>query len=393
MSEADLTGVGMASMTVVNGVHALYPGVLINADISIKGYRNILDEKIEFSPDTNLIYGENAQGKTNLIEAIWLLSGGKSFRGTRDREMVNFEGDDFRIEGNIFENGNNINIVVACSKKNTKFATRMAKINGGDFTAPSRIAGSFYCVVFSPVHLNIISGSPQLRRKFIDGCLCQMYPGFIDNYRRYNHVLSVRNTFLRDIKKYDESQKRAMFDTADNALSVYGSEIYRYRKEFCDDLGKMATAYYRDISRNQEKIDIKYNNVASSADEFYQKTLESRERDIITGTTNFGVHKEDVDIRIDSKSARSFASQGQQRSIVVSLKLAESDIIEKISGVGPVILLDDVLSELDFARQDYLLNSIRDKQVFITSCDIDRINRSDSRKFYVENGTVRAEDV
>ena len=361
-------------------------------DISIKGYRNILDEKIEFSPDTNLIYGENAQGKTNLIEAIWLLSGGKSFRGTRDREMVNFDGDDFRIEGNIFENGNNINIVVACSKKNTKFATRMAKLNGGDFTAPSKIAGSFYCVVFSPVHLNIISGSPQLRRKFIDGCLCQMYPGFIDNYRRYNHVLSVRNSFLRDIKKYDESQKNAMFDTADNALSVYGSEIYRYRREFCEDLGSMASQYYSDISRNREKIEIKYNNVASSAEEFYQKTLENRDRDIITGTTNFGVHKEDIDIRIDSKSAKTFASQGQQRSIVVALKLAESDIIEKISGVGPVILLDDVLSELDFARQDYLLNSIKGKQVFITSCDIDRINRSDSRKFYIENGTVRAEE-
>ena len=183
-----------------------------------------------------------------------------------------------------------------------------------------------------------------------------------------------------------------MFDTADNALSVYGSEIYRYRREFCEDLGIMASQYYSDISRNREKIEIKYNNVASSAEEFYQKTLENRDRDIITGTTNFGVHKEDIDIRIDSKSAKTFASQGQQRSIVVALKLAESDIIEKISGVGPVILLDDVLSELDFARQDYLLNSIKGKQVFITSCDIDRINRSDSRKFYIENGTVRAEE-
>ena len=360
-------------------------------DIEIKGYRNLEDTEITFSPDINIIYGENAQGKTNLIEAVWLLSGGKSFRGTKDREMIGFEKEDFRIVGNVSGGEREERITVACSKTNPKFASRMAKTGSGEFTLPSRIAGNFYRVIFSPVHLNIVSGGPALRRKFADACLCQMYPKFIEHYRQYSHVLNQRNNFLKNIKNYDSGQQEAIFDSFDMSLARLGYEIYRMRAEFCTQMQETAGRYYREISSGREKLDFVYRHMGQTRDEILEKLIHSRERDKILGYTSVGVHREDIEIQLNGMAARDYASQGQQRSIVIAMKLAEGDIMEEATGTSPVILLDDVLSELDFSRQDYLLNSIKGRQVLITSCDEGRIKMSASRKFYVEKGTVTAQ--
>ncbi len=358
-------------------------------NIEITGYRNLKDLKINFSPDINIVYGENAQGKTNFIEAVWMLSGGKSFRGTKDRDMIGFENEDFRISGNVNDGEIRNTITVACSKSNPKFASRLAKLGHGDFSLPSRIAGNFYRVIFSPVHLNIVSGGPALRRKFRDACLCQLYPKFIENYKNYTHVLNQRNNFLKNIKKYDDDQKRAIFDSLDLSLAQLGFEIYKMRVEFVELMQEYAGRYYREISNGREELTFVYKDMGKSRDIIYGSLKNSRQRDIILGYTGVGVHREDIEILLNNMAAKEYASQGQQRSIVIAMKLAEGDIMEQATGIKPVILLDDVLSELDFSRQDYLLNNIKGRQVLITSCDEGRIQLSESKKFYVDNGVVK----
>lgn len=356
--------------------------------VEVRDFRNISYAKADFSKEINIIYGENRQGKTNFIEAVWLLSGGKSFRGTKDRDMIGFGKEQFRIEGIVRGAGGDEKITVACSNKNPKFQSRMAKLCTGDFLAPGKIVGNFYCVIFSPVHLNIVSGGPVLRRKFIDACLCQMYPGFVDNYRRYNHALELRNKFLKNYVMYDDDHRQVMFETADRALASAGYEICKSRKEFCGYVSQRAKYYYDKISMGKEELSLVYKPTGESRQEIYDILSRQRKRDVAAGHTVNGIHREDLDIFLNRVPAKEYASQGQQRSIVIALKLAESDIMEEITGIAPVILLDDVLSELDFQRQDYLLNNIKDKQVFITSCDSGRIALSNSKKFYVENGTV-----
>lgn len=356
--------------------------------VEVREFRNISYAKADFSKEINIIYGENRQGKTNFIEAVWLLSGGKSFRGTKDRDMIGFGKEQFRIEGIVRGAGGDEKITVACSNKNPKFQSRMAKLGTGDFLAPGKIVGNFYCVIFSPVHLNIVSGGPALRRKFIDACLCQMYPGFVDNYRKYNHALELRNKFLKNYVMYDDDHRQVMFETADRALARAGYEICKSRKEFCRYVSQRAKYYYDKISMGKEELSLVYKPTGESRQEIYDILSRQRKRDVAAGHTVNGIHREDLDIFLNRVPAKEYASQGQQRSIVIALKLAESDIMEEITGIAPVILLDDVLSELDFQRQDYLLNNIKDKQVFITSCDSGRIALSNSKKFYVENGTV-----
>ena len=357
-------------------------------DIDITTYRNIEKAKVTFSPGINIIYGENAQGKTNFMEAVWLMSGGKSFRGTKDRDMIGFSADAFRIESTVVNENEEVRITVACAKNNPKSTGRMAKINNGSFVSPSKIAGNFYRVIFSPVHLNIISGGPALRRKFADACLCQMYPGFMENYRQYLHVIDQRNNFLKSIKSYDENQQAAIFDTLDNTLASLGYEIYKQRKEFIDLLADFAGSYYDKISHGREKLTFVYRDMGKTRDEILKKLEYNRDRDKILGYTSAGIHREDIDIYLDGKKAGEYASQGQQRSIVIAMKLAESDIMQQVTDVAPAVLLDDVLSELDSARQDYLLNNIKGRQVFITSCHIERIQLSESKKFFVEGGKI-----
>ena len=363
------------------------PGQYIK-NIDITDYRNIKKANVEFSPGINIIYGENAQGKTNFMEAVWLMSGGKSFRGTKDKDMIGFDADAFRIEGTVAGENEEVKITVACAKNNPKYSGRMAKINNGAFVSPSRIAGNFYRVIFSPVHLNIISGGPALRRKFADACLCQMYPGFMENYRQYLHVIDQRNNFLKNIKNYDTDQQNAIFDTLDITLANLGYEIYRMRKEFIQLLAEYAGSYYDKISHGREKLTFVYRDMGKTGDEILQKLVYNRDRDKILGYTSTGIHREDIDIYLDGKKAGEYASQGQQRSIVIAMKLAESDIMQQVTDVAPAVLLDDVLSELDSARQDYLLNNVKGRQVFITSCHIERIQLSESRKFYVEGGVI-----
>ncbi|MEG2191815.1 MAG: DNA replication/repair protein RecF [Oscillospiraceae bacterium] len=356
-------------------------------NIELSNFRNITSAYISFSQDINIISGENAQGKTNFIEAIWLLSGGKSFRGSKDKELIKIGEENCRISADVTDEENNKNIVITSSADGI-YKGRYAQINSGKMEKATSIAGNFYCVVFAPVHLSLISGSPALRRKFMDACLCQLYPNFISLYKQYNKYLEQKNYFLKNIRKFSKDEQASYFNIFDEKLSALSCALYYKRKEFCDMLSVYATEYYNKISQGREKINIVYKYSATSIKEFYELFFENRIRDAKMGYETVGIHREDIEITIEGLSAKDFASQGQQRSIVLALKLAESDIMKKVTGTEPVILLDDVLSELDFFRQEYLLNNIKDKQVFITSCDENRIKLAKSKKYYVENGKI-----
>ena len=356
--------------------------------IDIENFRNIKKTCLEFFDGINVITGENGQGKTNLIESIWLLTGGKSFRGSKDKDLINKDCDFARIVAVIkaeedYEDKIELLVADTESKKG-----RYAKFNDGTQKRAVSLAGKFYCVVFCPQHLTLVSGSPSLRRKFVDGAICQIYPGYIKTYKTFEKYLEQKNSLLKNCMKYPLNEFNYTLDIYNQNIAALSWEIYLKRKEYIDLLCVKAKEYYSKISSGREQIDFKYLPFAEEKEEFYKKLCESTDADKRAGFSTCGVQREDIEIYIDGENAKEFASQGQQRSIVLSMKLAESDILKEICEINPVILLDDVLSELDFKRQEYLLENIEGKQVFISSCDENRINLAQSRKYLVKNGVI-----
>ena len=358
--------------------------------LQLENYRNIVSADLEFCDGINVITGENGQGKTNLIEALWLLTGAKSFRGSKDRDLINRDCDFARIVSVLEDEGDfetKVEILVADTE--TKKG-RFAKINGGEQKRAVTLAGKFYCVVFCPQHLSLVSGSPSLRRKFVDGALCQIYPSYIKIFKTFEKYLAQKNSLLKNREKYSAAEFNETLEIYNRNIAVLSCEIYKKRKEYICMIKEKAGFYYDKISSGRESIDFKYLAFCDDGnpESFYRLLCESVEADKRAGFSTCGVQREDIEIVIDGADSKEFASQGQQRSIVLSMKLAESDILKEKCDTNPVILLDDVLSELDFRRQEYLLNNIEGKQVFISSCDENRINLAKSRKYLVKNGVI-----
>ena len=357
-------------------------------NIDIENFRNIKSARLDFCEGINVITGENGQGKTNLIESLWMLTGAKSFRGSKDKDLINKESSFARIVSVIkadddYENKIELLIADTESKKG-----RYAKFNDGTQKRAVSLAGRFYCVVFCPQHLTLVSGSPSLRRKFVDGAICQIYPGYIKTFKTFEKFLEQKNSLLKNCMKYPLAEFNSTLDIYNRNIAALSFEIYKKRKEYIDLLSVKAREYYYKISSGREQIEFKYLPFAENEADFYKKLCESVEADKRAGFSTCGVQREDIEIYIDGENAKEFASQGQQRSIVLGMKLAESDILKEICEINPVILLDDVLSELDFKRQEYLLENIEGKQVFISSCDENRINLATSRKYLVKNGEI-----
>lgn len=358
--------------------------------LKLENYRNILSADLEFCDGINVITGENGQGKTNLIEALWMLTGAKSFRGSKDRDLINENSEYARIvsvldDGGEYETKLDILIADTETKKG-----RYARVNGGEQKRAVSLAGKFYCVVFCPQHLSLVSGSPSNRRKFVDGALCQIYPGYIKVFKTFEKYLAQKNSLLKNRDRYSPQEFSETLDIYNRHLAYLSNEIYLKRKEYIEMLCEKAKSYYEKISSGRETIGFNYLafNSDGSEESMYRKLCENAQADMRAGFSTCGVQREDVEIVIDGKDSKEFASQGQQRSIVLSMKLAESDILREKCEMNPVILLDDVLSELDFRRQEYLLNNIEGKQVFISSCDENRINLAKSRKYLVKNGVI-----
>lgn len=358
--------------------------------LKLLNYRNISNLNINPCSEINIIYGENAQGKTNILEAIWMLSGSKSFRGAKDCELVKFGSDKACIESEFMAQGREQTIKIDIE------SNRTAMLNGVNINPISLLCENFQAIVFSPNHLTLITDGPQARRKFIDNAISQIIPRYSAVIKEYNRALKQRNAVLRDIRWHSELLD--MIDAFEDRISHYGAKIMRLRDKYISKLSKYAEEIYDGISGKIEKIYIKYSPQTvcedlSSENDIYIKLRKSfknsRDEDINNGTTSVGPHRDDISIDINELSARIYGSQGQQRSAAIALKLAEASIIKEAFGEQPIALLDDVMSELDENRQDYILNHIKDWQVFITCCDLSQVLRmSEGNRYKIQGGRL-----
>ena len=358
--------------------------------VSLKArqYRNI--EEAELTPGRALtvICGNNGQGKTNLLEAVWLLTGGKSFRGGRDAELIR-RGQPFAVLEAVTcrDDGTETELRLTVGGPETERPGRRVRVNGVDRGRAAVLAGTFPAVVFDPGHLSLVKGSPEGRRRFLDAALCQLYPGYLTAYRRYLRAMTQKNALL---KAYDETPGAADLLAALNAeMEARGEELQQRRLAYLKLLTPFAVEHYEKLSRGAEALDLGYE--AGFAPGALAETLAAgRAAEIRAGMCLYGPHREDLNILLDGQSARIFASQGQQRSAVLSLKLAEAACVKEITGEAPVMLLDDVLSELDEGRKAFLLTCMEDKQTFVTSCEDDAFLKTNGEIYRMENGVLRA---
>ena len=358
--------------------------------VKIKNFRNIADLSFTADNGVNVIYGENAQGKTNILESIWLFTGCKSFRGAKDIELIKFNENFAKINLEFSDNlrDKKSEIIIADKKKNVS-------LNGVSLRSTAELIGSFYAVIFSPVHLSLIKDGPSSRRKFLDTALCQLKPSYAEHRAGFKRALIQRNAILKDL--HLNSELYDMIDTWDDQLARYSACVIKERLQYISLLSDYSKSIYSGISENKEAFSVSYSrnelNKDISVKDIYLNEIEnfkkSRKEDIFSKTTTVGPHRDDLEILINNVSARSFGSQGQQRSCALALKLGESEIIKKVTGETPVALLDDVMSELDEKRQDYVLNHINDRQVFLTCCDPSQVLRlCGGKSFLIKDGEI-----
>ena len=355
--------------------------------IELKNYRNYDELHMEFSPGTNILYGNNAQGKTNILEAIYVCCTTKSHRGSKDREMIHFHEEESHIKLNIRKNDVPYRIDMHLKKNKAKGVA----INGIPIRKASELFGIVNVVFFSPEDLNIIKNGPSERRKFIDLELCQLNKLYVHSLVSYNRILMQRNKLLKDLFFHPEYEET--LDVWDMQLVQYGREIIRYRQEFIGQLNEMIKDIHWKLSGEKEQLKIIY-DPNSSAEEIEEEIKRSRSQDIKQKTTLVGPHRDDIGFFIDDIDIRKYGSQGQQRTAALSLKLAEIQLVKKLVRDYPILLLDDVLSELDGERQNHLLSAINHIQTMITCTGLeDFVNNRfqiDSL-FRVVDGTVCSE--
>lgn len=345
--------------------------------IKIKNFRNYDCQELEFSDRVNILIGENGQGKTNLLEAIYILSTGKSFKTARFAEMIKFEEDYFRVEGS-FDEDKSVAIAVNRNKK------KRVKINGNLIKKNSEMMENFYSIIFSPEDLSIIKDAPKLRRSFLDREICQLDKIYFENLILYNRALRQRNAILK------EQGGELLLEAFDQELVKYGEKVIRRRREHIKDAAPFFCEIYRQMCQGREEANIYYSpNVEE--DDFLSTIVAKRENEFRIKTSLVGPHRDDLKIQINGRDGRTYGSQGQQRSAALALKLASIKMIEKIKGLTPVLLLDDVLSELDRGRQEYLLSATEDIQTFLTMTNghehvIDRFPRNS--KYTIAGGRV-----
>ena len=361
---------------------------MIIRSIELKNFRNYRKLKLQFDEKTNIFYGDNAQGKTNILEAIYLSGTTKSHKGSKDRDMICFGEDEGHLRTFVKKGQMDYQIDIHLKKNKTKGIA----INGVPIRKASELFGIANFVFFSPEDLGIIKQGPSERRRFLDMELCQLDRVYLHNLTHYNRVLVQRNKLLKDL--YFRSDLEDTLDIWDDQLVEYGKKVIEGREVFIEQLGKIVCEIHGNLTGGKEKLQIFYEK-NSSKEELASRIARNRERDLKMKTTSVGPHRDDLLFLTDSVDIRKFGSQGQQRTAALSLKLSEIELVKRVIHDTPILLLDDVLSELDQNRQNYLLNSIHDIQTMITCTGLDEfVNHrfSINKIFKVIDGSAESEN-
>lgn len=348
--------------------------------IKIKNFRNYESEEINLEKNINIFYGQNAQGKTNIIESIFLCSLGKSFRAKKDKEMIKLNEQNAVVEVEYEKSDRDGKIKIEIGNKKNIY------LNGIKIKKLSELLGNLNIVIFTPDDINILKGGPQNRRRFLDIMISQLRPNYMHILNLYIKTMEQRNNYLRQIK--EEHKDENLLEIWDEKLAEYAIKIYEYRKEFIEKIIKKLDIIHKNITNGEEQIELEYVTECDSKEKYLKLLKERRKLDIIKGFTTKGVHRDDFMIYINKKDIKIFGSQGQNRTAMLSLKLAELQVIYDEIGEYPILLLDDFMSELDKTRRKNFLENIEGTQVIITGTEKLDIENLEYLEYNVSNGKV-----
>ena len=348
--------------------------------IKLNNFRNYENLEINLNKNINIIFGDNAQGKTNILEAIFLSSLGKSFRTNKEKEMIKFNSEKLLVEIFYQKKDRDGKIKIELGNK------KQISLNGIKIKKLSELLGNINIVIFTPEDINILRDGPAKRRRFLDMMIGQLRPNYVYNLNMYLKTIEQRNNYLRQIR--EESKPEEMLEIWDEKLAEYSEKIYDYRKEFIEKILNKINEIHSGITDEKETLEIEYLSNCVRKDEYLKILKERRKLDIIKGFTTKGVHRDDFVIYINGKEVNIYGSQGQNRTVVLSLKLAELNVIYDEIGEYPVFLLDDFMSELDEKRRKNFLNNIKDTQVILTGTEKINLTNLEYNLYNVKNGNI-----
>lgn len=357
---------------------------MIAEKIKLENFRNYEKAEVLFSPDVNIIYGDNGMGKTNLIEALYFFSYARSFRA-KTKEFLKHGAEHSKIELDFVSKGRRQNADIIFTKDNKK----KIRVNEINISKNSELLGNFICVLFTPDELSLVKDGPDKRRRFLDTSIVSLRPSYFSALAAYSSCLKQKNALLKN-------GNFSLLDIWDDRLSEYGAVISCMRESYLKNLAEKANEAQKDISGGKEELEVIYshnykigNNKRETKDYILEKITEARKREIEYRMCLAGPHRDDILFKINSYNSKSYASQGQQRSIVLSMKIAQMEIIKEQEDEYPQLLLDDVMSELDLSRRDYLTEKIKGKQVIISCTDLSNISlKNDANLIYIKDGSV-----
>ena len=352
--------------------------------IKLENFRNYTNQEISFNKGINVIYGDNAQGKTNILEAIFLCSMGKSFRTNKDKELIKLSEDFAKINIEYEKSDRKGKIEYIISNK------KIISINGVKIKKLSELLGNINSIIFSPDDMEILKDGPQKRRKFLNMLISQLRPRYLFNLNDYNKTLEQRNNYLRQIKY--ENKPKNMIDIWNEKLANHAQIIYEYRREFVDKILKKIVDIHKNITNNSEEIKINYISDFKNKEEYIRKLNEKLNKDIERGYTSTGIHKDDFEVYINGKNINLYGSQGQFRTAILSLKLSELYVIYDEIGEYPILLLDVFMSELDEKRRKKFVENITDAQVILTGTHKLILENFDYNIYNVKDGQVKNEE-
>lgn len=329
--------------------------------IKLQNFRNYNEQEINLNKSINVFYGDNAQGKTNILEAIFLCTFGKSFRTNKEKELIKLGKDNANVIIEYEKKDRDGKISISISDK------KQILVNGIKIKKLSELLGNINIVIFTPDDINILKGGPALRRRFLDMMIGQLKPNYVYILNMYIKTLEQRNNYLRQIK--EENKPENLLDIWDEKLIEYADIIYKYRKEFIDKIKKKINIIHKKITDEKEEINIQYISNCESKEAYSELLKQRRKLDIIKGFTTKGIHRDDFEIYINNKELSIYGSQGQNRTAILSLKLSELQVIYDEIEEEPILLLDDFMSELDINRRKNFLNNIKNTQVIITCAE------------------------